>query len=278
MIDKSPKLIWGMIAFGIYFLLLGLLFFYFNTKNIDKTKKYVKKDEKRIQVGLAISKEKKVIKVKPKKEVVPKKPKPKLKKNPKAKVKAKPKETKNKVIKEEVVKKVVKKKDTNTTEPKKKSVKKENTPKPKKTLDLFSDVKTDKKKLDMNITDKPVNTTPKDSFIKVIEKKLSASERIDSSLKSQKNSESGEENAYFAKVQSMLEDWPAQSDFVGEKATVVLFIKPSGRFEFKVKSGSNIDEFNEGLIAFLEQLQSIGFGEHTGERTYEYEAEFIAKE
>ena len=276
MIDKSPKLIWGFIAFGVYFLLLGLLLFYFNNKNIDKTKKYVKKDEKRMQVGLASSKEKKVIKKNTKKEAIQKKQKAKLKQQKSEKPKSK--ELQKKVIKEQVVKRIVKKKDINTTKPKKKSIKKINKRKPKETLDLFSDVKTDKKKIDMNITNKPIKTIPIDSFIKVAEKKLSASERISSSLVNQKNIQSGEENAYFAKVQSMLEDWPAQSDFAGEKATVVLFIKPSGKFEFKVKSGSSIDEFNEGLIAFLEQLQNFGFGEHTGEKTYEYEAEFIAKE
>ncbi|HIP27869.1 MAG TPA: hypothetical protein EYG82_01690, partial [Sulfurovum sp.] len=249
-----------------------------NTKNVDKTKKYVKKDEKRIQVGLSSSKVKKVSNTKPKKEDTPKKPKLKSKEILKQKTKPKPKELKKKVIKERVVKKVVKKKDIKKPKPKKKSIKKTNIQKPKKTLDLFSDVKTDQKQLDMNITDTAIKTTPKNNFIKVAEKKPSASERISSSLKDQKDFKSGEENAYFAKVQSMLEDWPAQSDFAGEKATVILYIKPSGKFEFKVKSGSSIDEFNEGLIAFLEQLQYIGFGEHTGEKTYEYEAEFIAKE
>lgn len=274
MMDKPFKLIWGIIAFGIYFLLIGLLFFYFNTKNVDKAKKYVKKDEKRIQVALATSKEKKVIKEKPKKILEQKKPKPKV--NPQPKPKSK--KSKKKIIKEKVVKKLAKKKDSNTTKSKKRNIKKDNVPKAKKTLDLFSDVKTTEKKLDMNITEKPIKTTADKSLIKVTEKPISASERISSSLKVQKNFQSGEENDYFAKVQSILEDWPAQSDFAGEKATVVLYIKPSGRFEFKVKSRSNIDEFNEGLIAFLEQLQSIGFGEHIGDKTYEYEAEFIAKE
>jgi protein TonB len=271
--NKSPKIIWGMMAFGIYFLLLGLLFFYFNSKNEDKPKKFVKKNEKRIQVGLTNSKEKEVSKVKPKKNIVQKK-KPKIISKPNT---TKPKDT-PKVIKEKLVNKIIKKKDLKTKKVKKKSTKKENLKKPKKTLDLFSDIKTDENKLDMNITDKPIKTTPEKSLIKVTEKTLSASERVSSSLKIQKEFKSGEENAYFAKVQSMLEDWPAQSDFAGEKATVILSIKPNGKFEFRIKSGSNINEFNEGLIAFLEQLQSIGFGPHNGEKTYEYEAEFIAKE
>jgi len=83
----------------------------FNTKNVDKTKKYVKKDEKRIQVGLSSSKVKKVSNTKPKKEDTPKKPKLKSKEILKQKTKPKPKELKKKVIKERVVKKVVKKKD-----------------------------------------------------------------------------------------------------------------------------------------------------------------------
>ncbi|MCF6243986.1 MAG: TonB C-terminal domain-containing protein [Sulfurovum sp.] len=270
MIEKPLRLIWGIISFGIYLLLLFLLIYYFNTKNIDKSKTYVKKNAERIQVALATTKE---ISKEVKKSTTQKKPVPKKKSIKKKELK--PVDTKKKILKEKIVKKIVKKKPI---KPKKKNIKKENLKKPKKTLDLFSDVKVMEKKLDINMTDKPINTTPNSNLIKVVEKRKSATERISSSLKVQESTRSGEENEYFAKVQSMLEDWPAQSDFAGEKAKVVLFIKPSGRFEFKVKSGSSIDAFNEGLIAFLEQLQSIGFGEHIGEKTYEYEAEFIAKE
>jgi len=265
-IDRSSKLIWGIVAFGIYFLLLGLVIYYFNTYHDEKTKVYVKKDEKRIQVTLATPPSKKVINkisknLKPKPKTIPK-----IKKIPK---KVKP-IVKKKIVKEKIVKKIVKKKEKN--------IKKVNTPKVKKTLDLFADVKTTEKKLDINITKKPIKSTMTSKIIKIKDKPLSASDRITSTLKIQKNSRSGEENAYFAKVQSMLEDWPAQIEFAGEKAKVVLYIKTSGEFEFKVQSASTIDAFNEGLIAFLEQLQSIGFGPHNGGRTYEYEAEFIAKE
>jgi len=272
---QYPKLIWGAAAVSIYLFIVGVLVFYFNTREEKKPVNYVKKDQHRIQVALSSpAKQKlkapKVIQEKMKPKSKPKvKPKVKPKKEPK---KTKPKSTpKKKVIKEKVVKKVkkkvVKKKDVNRTKPK-----------PTKASDLFSKVKTPKKKNVIQVTDKPVKQSPKKNFIKVTDDPMSASQRISESLKQQKSMESGEENAYFAKVQAMLEAWPAQSEYAGEKATVLLYIKPSGRFEFQVTSGSDVDGFNTGLLSFLKQLQAIGFGRHDAGRTYEFEAEFIAKE
>jgi len=256
----SSSAISGILAFAIYFLLVGLIVFYFNTRNEEHSKHFVKKDEHRIQVAFAM----------PKKIVYPKKnlsKKPKAKPKKRLKTKPKPKKhVKKKVIKERVVKKrIVKKKDHNTTRPKKMA------------RDLFKNVKTvKKKKLHIEVSDKPIKNKPKNTLIKV--SGMSATERINASLKSQKQSDSGVENAYFAKVQRMLEEWPAQSDYAGEKAKVILFIKPSGFFTFKVVSHSNIAAFNRGLEEFLEQLQLSGFGPHRGRRTYSFEAEFIAKE
>lgn len=265
MIKKSSTFISGVFAFGIYFILIALLIFYFNTRDEKKSVRYVKKDEHRIQV--AISAPKKVAKTKPAKP----KAKPKSKK-PKVKPKPKPKKVvKKKVIKEKVVKKkIVKKKDENLTKPKKVT-------KPK---DLFANVSSAKKitkpKLDMKITDKPVK--PKKSKLIKVSDKPSASQLVSNSLKVQKSSDSGVENAYLAKVQSLLEGWPAQSDYAGEKVKVLLEIEPSGFFEFKIKSASNNYDFNDGLIEYLEQLQEMGFGRHKGNRAYQFEAEFIAKE
>ena len=269
---KLPKYFSGLLAFGIYFAIVGLLIFYFNTRDEKKSVRYVKKNENRIQV--ALSAPKKAInpkpKVKPKPKPKPKvKPKVKPKIKPKSKPKPKPKPKKvikKKVKKEKVVKKVVKKKDQNLTKPKKKA------------LDLFANVKTPKKKNMIKVSDKPIKTIPKNDLIKVTEKSVSASERISSSLKNQKSSDSGVENAYLAKVQSMLEGWPAQSEYAGEKVKVLLQIDPTGGFEFKLKRASNNENFNTGLVEYLEQLQTIGFGPHKGERTYQFEAEFIAKE
>ena len=267
MIKKSSTFISGVLAFGIYFILIGLLIFYFNTRDEKKSVRYVKKDEHRIQV--AISAPKKVAKTKSVKPKVKPKTKPK---KPKVKPKPKPKKVlKKKVIKEKVVKKkLVKKKDENLTKAKKVT-------KPK---DLFANVSSSKKitkpKLDMKITEKPVK--PKKSKLIKVSDKPSASQLVSNSLKVQKSSDSGVENAYLAKVQSLLEGWPAQSDYAGEKVKVLLEIEPSGFFEFKIKSASNNYDFNDGLIEYLEQLQEMGFGRHKGNRTYQFEAEFIAKE
>ena len=139
-------------------------------------------------------------------------------------------------------------------------------------------MKTPKKKNIIKVSDTPIKTKPKHDLIKVTDNKMSASQRINSSLKDQKSSESGVENSYLAKVQRMLEGWPAQSEYAGEKVKVILYINPTGFFEFKLKTASNNQNFNEGLTEYLIQLQDIGFGRHKGKRTYNFEAEFIAKE
>ncbi|AKF24512.1 hypothetical protein YH65_03245 [Sulfurovum lithotrophicum] len=258
MTKYSFTVISGVLAFLAYFTVIALLIFYFNTRDETKKEHFVKKNENRIQVALAS----------PKKVTVPKKKaKPKLK--PKHKPKTKPKKKKTthkKVIKEKVVKKkIVRKKDINATKPKKKA------------RDLFKNVKTSKKKkLNIRVSDKPIKTKSKNDLIKV--SSMSASERINASLQSKQKSDRGVENAYFAHVQRMLEEWPAQSNYAGEKATVILTIQPSGYFEFRIVSQSNIPAFNHGLREFLEQLQEIGFGPHHAGRPYRFEAEFIAKD
>jgi len=280
--SKSLSFLWGGIAFAVYFGLIGLLLIYFNQRNIEKPKYFVKKDEKRIQVMQTAPTE--AIKVKtiikkakhiaqPKKTEIIKPHKPKVV----------PKKDKV-ILKEKVIKKnlrnknVIKKKDVNRTKPKKnkplkmnkpkikvkkevkktKKIKKYHKPIVKKTSDLFSSV----------------STVKKETKIKEIKKTKSESKQI----KDKNKSDSGIENAYFAKVQSLLETWPAQSDYAGEKAIVSLYVKPTGMFEFKVKSQSDNVDFNLGLIDFLMQLQRIGLGRHNADKTYEFKVEFIAKE
>lgn len=257
---KPSKLIPGALAIGIYLVVLGLLVFYFNSRSEDKSKKYVKKDEHRIQVSLSSSaKSKKVTKKKEKAKAIKKVQK---KSTPKPK-----KTTKKRVIKEKIVKKKA---------VKKKVLKK---PKPKKnnTKDLFANVKAPKKKNIIKVSDKPVKSKPKKNLIKMTDKPKSATSRINNSLKDQKSKETGVESAYLAKVQSLLEGWPAQSDYAGEKVKVILYISPSGFFDFKIKSASRNEDFNRGLTEYLEQLQEFGFGRHKGGRVYNFEAEFIAK-
>ncbi len=267
MIKQSSTLISGLLAFGIYFSVLAVVIFYFNTRDQEKPVHYVKKNEERIRVSMTTPKPqvKKEVKIQPKKVVKPK-PKPKPKKALKKKV------VKKKVIKEKVVKKakVVKKKiDLNTTKPKK-----VNMPK-----DLFANIsatkKVEKPKAVKKI-DTPVK--PKKNNIVKVTDKPSASELVSDSLKKQKKSDSGIENAYLAKIEEKLKGWPAQSEYAGEKARVWIKVEPSGTFRFKVISASGNEAFNSGLISYLKQLQKIGFGPHNGKRPYELDVEFIAKE
>ena len=104
MMKKSSTLISGLLAFGIYFSMIALLLFYFNTRDEKKPVHYVKKNEERIRVSMSTPKPEveKEIKKQPKK-VVKTKPKPKPKTKPKKTVKKKV--VKKKVIKEKVVKK-----------------------------------------------------------------------------------------------------------------------------------------------------------------------------
>ncbi len=282
MIEKSPKLLWGVISFAIYFMIVGLLIYYFNMRNVDKSKHYVKKDEHRIQVAISPPK-----KVKPSKQKTKTKIKPRMKKNitPHPIKKQKIKETKKKVIKEKIIKKRRAKKDENLTKLKKPKIQKINEKKEKikkhkakKTIDLFSNIKAKKKKIDIKTTDASVMKKAQKNLIKITDTAPSALQRVNDALKNKKHKDDGEENVYFAHVQEMLESWPAQSDFLGEKATVTLFIKPSGMFEFQVTSGSNNEAFSRSIIDFLTQLQSIGFGRHNAGRNYEFEVEFSTKE
>jgi len=266
MIKRSSTFISGVLAFGIYFTVIGIVAFYFGTREQKKPVHFVKKNEERIRVSMSSPKPapKKEVKKQPKKVVKPK-PKPKPKKT------VKKKEVKKKVIKEKVVKKakvVKKKKDVNTTKPKKVN-------KPK---DLFANV-TSKKKIEKpkpKVEKKSVEPK-KNKSIKVSEK-VSATELVSNTLKDQKKSDSGIENAYLAMIEEKLKGWPAQSEYAGEKAKVWIKVEPSGTFRFKVISASGNEAFNSGLIAYLKQLQKIGFGPHKGNRPYELDVEFIANE
>lgn len=95
------------------------------------------------------------------------------------------------------------------------------------------------------------------------------------------NSSSAKSNSvddgYRSKVKSILNGWPAQSDFAGNKAKIKFVIEPNGRFEFDVIARSSNEEFNKGLIQYLKQLQKVGFGAHGGGRAYVFDVDFIAE-
>jgi len=275
MMKKSSTFISGVLAVGIYGLLVGILLFYFNTRDKQKPIHYVKKNEDRIRVTMAAPKDKTKKKTK---EITQKKITPKKKSVIKPKVKSKEtvkkqKDTRKKVIKEKIVKKVKRKKKP------KKLVKKAPLKKVNKPKDLFANVSSSKKPLKKNIikvSDNPMKPK-KNNLIKVSEKP-SASDLVSSSLKIQKSSDRGIENAYFALIEDKLKGWPAQSEYAGEMAKVWIKVEPSGHFVFKVTTASAIEDFNTGLIAYLKQLQGIGFGPHKGNRAYTLIVEFVATE
>ncbi len=270
------RLLWGVVAVGIYLLIVGTLLIYFAHYHNTKQKHYVKKDQERVSVSLASAEPqpmaKPIQKPKPKQKKEATKPKSRPKKAKKATPKPKPKKTPKDHRKKEQkmpIAKVQKRKkvhEQNRTKPSKKRVK-----------DLFASVDVPAKPL-IVVSDKPLKTTPKKPIFTMKEKRPSATSRIRDTLQNKRAQDSGVEDAYLAHVQQMLEDWPAQSDFAGEKVKVHLKIDPTGNFEFEIKRRSNNPDFNDALTAYLEQLQSFGFGPHKGSRTYLFEAEFVAKE
>ncbi len=267
MIKKSSTFISGLLAVGTYIGVIAILLFYFNTRDEKKPVHFVKKNEERIRVSMSTPKPQVQKEITPApKKVVRSKPKPK----PKPKKAVKKKVVEKKIIKEKVVKKakVVKKKtDVNTTKPKKVN-------KPK---DLFANI-TSKKKIEKPEPVKKTPVAPKKTPMTKVAKKPSASDLVSDSLKIQKKSDVGIENAYLAKIEEKLKGWPAQSEYAGEKAKVWLSVEPNGSFQYKVVTASGNEAFNTGLMAYLEQLQKIGFGPHKGNRAYELDVEFVATE
>lgn len=273
--NKRSTFISGVFAIGIYVFLIGILLFYFNVHDEKKSVHYVKKNDDRIRVTMATPKNKINSKTNPttKKKATPKKKVEKklIKKSKKKETVRKQKDTRKKVIKEKIVKK---------PKPKPKKVVKKTSPKNvNKPKDLFANVSSSKKPPKKNIikvSSKPIKTK-QNNLIKV-SNKPSASDLVSSTLKIQKKSDRGIENAYFALIEEKLKGWPAQSNYAGEMAKVWIKVKPSGYFVFRVITASGNADFNTGLIAYLKQLQSIGFGPHKGKRAYELNVEFIAKE
>lgn len=279
MMEKYSKLVSGALAFGIYFALIGVLLFYFNVHNSKKSIHFVEKNEHRIQVSISspIQKTKSEPKAAPHSKAVPK-PQPKPIKKPKSKPVSeptpkptpKPVPAEKPLPKEKVIPKAVKK-------PVQKPEEKKQPPKAVKTSDLFAKVNTPEKKNIVKPSQTPAESKPVNNVIKVSDKP-SASDLVSNSLKIQKNSDSGVENAYFAKVEKILQGWPAQSEFAGEKAKVWFKVQVDGSFQFRIITGSSVPGFNEGLEAYLTQLQKIGFGSHQGGRPYELDVEFEANE
>ncbi|MEA2028295.1 MAG: hypothetical protein U9N49_04920 [Campylobacterota bacterium] len=230
----------GVISIGFYVALMVGLYLYLKNHNY---KKYISSGDKGIAISLdalpvSAPKVKKTYKPTPKPKP---KPKPKVTPKPKPKPKVTPKPK-------------PKPKPKATAKPKPKP-----TPKPKKESvdDLFSDIETSK---------------PKD-------KKKNVIKRTDKPTNSNKSSGKGKQNAYIKKIYSKLENGiPMDEKFVGSRVDVRLTINPNGDFRFKVVRYDRNTEYNEMIIAYLEQLQAFGLDRHKSSKPYRFTVELIAKE
>lgn len=264
------KLLSGTAAIGIYLCVVLTLIYYFNTKSRTKRVNYVEKNTPHIRIDLATSDTSSSKKMSPVKK--PKKRKNRITKKEKRKI-----EKKRKVVSKtsKKVKKTSKKarKKTAVAKDTKKERKKMRKPKRKeKPKALFSAIKT---------TDSAKKSSRKQHTVsskRLFEKVDAPNKKRISKGKEKTHRTKGVENAYLAKIQRLLEQWPAQSDFAGEKVKVLLKIRPDGFFDFTLVRRSANPAFNKALSDYLKQLQRFGFGPHKGGRTYIFEAEFIAKE
>jgi len=236
--------IFGIFSLSIYLLLIYLLVFYSNSQNKQKYKHYVNKSENKIRVSMiTLDKErKKYLLVK------------KIKHKNKPKTIKKIKENYKKIKKEKIVK-IPKRKH-------KKHIKKTVSKKINRPKNLFANIGS-------NTKHKPKKTVDTSS-------RKSANELFSSVAKIEKKSSNGVKNSYISSIEEKLKGWPAQRSYAGEKAKVWFRVEKDGSFIFKIISGSSNEDFNLDLVAYLKQLQNIGFIPHERNRAYTLNVEFVA--
>ncbi len=289
----------GVLSFGIYFILINTLIYYFDYHRQNKAIHFVKKNENRIRITLSPPMEhpkksqksidKKVIVKKQKastkkqKEIIKKQKKIiKKQKTTTKKIIAKKAITKQKIIKEKVVKKITTKKIITKKQDKKVITKVTKTSTQAKsnqttTKDLFASIDT---KYNPSKTSYKTKQNTKESINSLFAGYTpnSSSRTSSNKIGKEEKRDRGIMNAYFAKIEEILKGWPAQSDFVGQRAKVWIRVEPSGKFRFRVTTASGNPEFNRGLIKYLRGLQKRGFGRHQAKRAYDLDVEFIARD
>ena len=237
--ENRFKLLSGLLALVVYFVLLGLLLNYFNHHTKKKSIHYADTSSKAIVVSLSSSSNK----------------------VDRVKKSSKPKEKSQSKVKPE---EILKSKKT-ASQKKIKSV----SPRPSKSSKINKQKKPKKKIKVSRLFDKIDEKKP----IKKEEKRTTKNR-----LKKGKGQNRGVKNVYFARVERMLQNWPSQSEFAGETIKVWLKIRQDGTFQFKLLSASSNEDFNLELIQYLQQLQRVGFAPHQNSRAYEVNVEFVAKE
>jgi len=242
MTRANSRITAAIVSIGIYFAIVFLILYYFDYRNSNKPVHYVKKNSNHIAVSLSEA---------PKPTSTQTKS-PKIDNPVSQKSKSKPKKIRNITAKKSKPKKQIKKS--------KKSAKKI------RTKELFASIhkKPQTKKATKSKSSKKIAKT--------------AAQRVRESLKKRDDSDRGVENAYIASVQERLRGWPAQSNFAGEQISVQIRIHPDGSFEFKVQRLSNNSQFNDALITYLKQLQSIGLDPQSYGNPYEIDVKFTATE
>ncbi|MDD3775150.1 MAG: TonB C-terminal domain-containing protein [Sulfurovaceae bacterium] len=285
----------GIIAVGIYIVIVGLLFWHFGYKSEEKD--IGTQTEQIIAVDLStLDTSKDLLPSKPvqteSNDILqsinePQEEKPQIKKpieQPQKEIVAKQQEPIEK--KQELIEKkqipadkpketspVIKKQETKKIEKTKPIQKFKN--QPANTTDLFANIK----------SDKPIHPTPKTktsskqsmpAAAKLPQSSSSAASELINKEFSKKG-DAGVEDAYKSKVRSILQGWPAQSSYAGERAKISFVIQPNGDFDFKITQPSANEEFNQGLVQYLKQLQKVGFGPHAGSRAYLFDVNFIAE-
>jgi protein TonB len=286
--EKEYTLKSGIIAVSIYFCIVGSLFWYFGYKSEEKDvgaqneqiiavdisaldekqdlssdtrlENKTNKIEKSNEVPPQVSpqKEKPVEQTQKEESTQQKKP---IDEQPIPADKPKPK---TQIVKKQETKKIQNTKPTQ-------KIKEQ----PKTTNDLFANIKSDTP-IATTIKNKP-SFSPSKTMTTNISKTTSsaASQRINKEFAKQGNA--GVEDAYKSKVKSILQGWPAQSSYAGERAKISFVIQPNGDFDFKIIQPSANEEFNQGLVQYLKQLQRVGFGPHAGSRAYLFDVNFIAE-
>ncbi len=247
-----------IIAISIYFILLIMIVISLYNPSISmKAKKYVEKNSNIIEVSLGNPLSKNKLNINNKSS--------KTKKNiKKVKVKKKIEKLKKRIVKKQIVKKIRNNKSKNKIKTKTKKIDKKR-------------VKTKTNRVIKNTQSQSIN--PNKLFKSINLNKTNQNSKNGNSGKStnKSNKNKGVENRYFAKVQQILKNWPAQSNFAGEKIRVQLIIYQSGLFDYKILYKSLNPEFNQALKNYLEQLKRIGFGLHSNPKPYKIIVEFIAK-
>ncbi len=300
--DEPFRLVWALLAVVIYGVLVGAVIYYWKYETKDHTKHYVPKtEEQTIAVGVVSPPPSLPTKAQhttpnrtPKsttgKHLSPKKA---SQNSDHKKSSHKKRDHKKHDTKKDVVKSPTKLHTKSHTQPNKREKtpkipskqtkstiterKKRPTHKSKTTgvKDIFAKVPTRDP-----IKKSPLSTSDLFSHLTLPEKKVpTARTPIHHTMhRPVSKRERGIENGYLAKVEAKLNGWPAQSEYAGKRAKVRLKIEPDGSFVFTVIAASEDQRFNDGLVAYLKQLQYFGFEPHSGRRAYEVEVEFVAKE